>query len=205
MREKALPESPIYVQGMVKDVTAIHTGYPDFLNKNVRKNIFHRDANPFLSPVFKWVGSKKEQDEIIHQKEPCIIMATSGMMTGGSSVEYFKQLAENPKNAILFVCYQGEGSLGRRIQQGEKEILLPGMGKPEIIKVLMNVTTIAGLTGHAGRNELTRFVYNLDPKPKKIIVNHGESSKCLELASTLHKLNRVETVAPKNLECIRLR
>jgi KH/beta-lactamase-domain protein len=205
MREKALAESPIYVQGMVKDVTAIHTGYPDFLNKNVRKNIFHRDANPFLSPVFKWVGSKKEQEEIIHQKEPCIIMATSGMMTGGSSVEYFKQLAENPKNAILFVCYQGEGSLGRRIQQGEKEILMPGAGRPEMVKVLMNVTTIAGLTGHAGRNELTRFIYNLDPKPKKIIVNHGESSKCLELASTLHKLNRIETVAPKNLECVRLR
>ncbi len=204
VREGMLSEIPIFVQGMVKDVTAIHTGYPDFLNKNVRKNIFHRDANPFLSPIFRWVGSKKEQDEIIHQKDPCIIMATSGMMTGGASVEYFKQLSENPKNAILFVCYQGEGSLGRRIQQGDKEILFPGM-KAETVKVKMSVNTIAGLTGHAGRNELTRFIYNLDPKPKKIIVNHGESSKCLELASTLHKLNRVETVAPKNLECVRLR
>lgn len=205
VREGALEKIPIYVQGMVWDVTAIHTGYPDFLNKNVRKNIFHRDENPFLSDIFKWVGSKKEQDEVIESKGPCIIMATSGMMTGGSSVEYFKSLCENAKNSILFVCYQGEGSLGRRIQNGEKEILLsPGI-KTESFKINMEVNTIAGLTGHAGRNELTRFVYNLDPKPKKIIINHGESSKCLELASTLHKLNRVETVAPKNLEAIRLR
>ena len=201
---KELYNIPIYVQGMVWDITAIHTGYPDFLNKNVRKNIFHRDENPFLSDVFKWVGSKKEQDYAIEEAGPCIIMATSGMMTGGSSVEYFKRLSDNPKNSILFVCYQGEGSLGRRIQSGEKEILLAN-GKAEMFKINMEVNTIAGLTGHAGRNELTRFVYNLDPKPKKIIVMHGESSKCLGLASSLHKLNRIETVAPKNLECVRLR
>lgn len=205
VREGALEKVPIYVQGMVWDITAIHTGYPDFLNKNVRKNIFHRDENPFLSDVFKWVGSKKEQDEAIEKSGPCVIMATSGMMTGGSSVEYFKRLADNPKNAILFVCYQGEGSLGRRIQNGEKEILLADGTRAESIGVKMDVNTIAGLTGHAGRNELTRFIYNLDPKPKKIIVNHGESSKCLGLASSLHKLNRVETIAPKNLEAVRLR
>lgn len=205
VREGALDKIPIFVQGMVWDVTAIHTGYPDFLNKNVRKNIFHRDANPFLSPIFKWVGSRKEQEQIIEEGKPCVIMATSGMMTGGSSVEYFKKLADNPKNSMVFVCYQGEGSLGRRIQNGEKDIIIPGGIKAETVKVNLEVNTIAGLTGHAGRNELTRFIYNLDPKPKKIIVNHGESSKCLELASTLHKLNRVETVAPKNLECVRLR
>ena len=205
VREGLLSDVPIYVQGMVWDITAIHTGYPDFLNRNVRKNIFHRDANPFLNKCFKWVGSKKEQDFAIEEAGPCVIMATSGMMTGGSSVEYFKRLCDNDKNSILFVCYQGEGSLGRRIQNGEKDIIIPIGIKTDSFKVKMEVNTIAGLTGHAGRNELTRFIYNLNPKPKKIIVNHGESSKCLELASTLHKLNRIETVAPKNLEAVRLR
>lgn len=205
VREGALDKIPIYVQGMVWDITAIHTGYPDFLNRNVRKSIFHKDENPFLSDCFKWVGSKKEQDFAIEESGPCVIMSTSGMMTGGASVEYFKRLCDNAKNSILFVCYQGEGSLGRRIQNGEKEMLLASGIKAETFKVSMEVNTIAGLTGHAGRNELTRFIYNLDPKPKKIIVNHGESSKCLELASSLHKLNRVETVAPKNLEAVRLR
>lgn len=205
MREGALEKIPIYLQGLVWDVTAIHTGYPDFLNRNIRKNIFHKDENPFLSDVFKWVGSKKEQDFVLEEAGPCIIMATSGMMTGGASVEYFKRLADNPKNTLVFSCYQGEGSLGRKIQSGEKEFVMPTGGKPDIIKVNMEINTITGLTGHAGRNELTRFIYNLEPKPKKVIVMHGESSKCLDLASSLHKLNRVETTAPKNLEAVRLK
>ncbi|GAG15833.1 unnamed protein product, partial [marine sediment metagenome] len=187
------------------DVTAIHTAYPDFLNRNVRKSIFHRDANPFLSEIFKKVAGRKEQEEVLEEKGPCIIMATSGMMTGGASVEYFKRLADNKRNGILFVGYQGQGSLGRKVQDGEKEIMMPKMEGVETIKVEMEVKTIAGLTGHAGRNELLRFIYNLNPRPKKIIINHGESSKCLELASTMHKNYRVETNAPKNLETVRLR
>jgi len=203
IREGLLEKIPIYIQGMVWDVTAIHTTYPDFLNNNVRKAIFHKDRNPFLSDVFKKVGSIKEQQEIIEEKGACVILATAGMMNAGASVEYFKQLADNAKNSLIFVCYQGEGSLGRRIQQGEREIQFNG--EREIVKVKMNVHTISALTGHAGRNELTRFVYNLNPRPKRIIINHGESSKCLDLASTLHKLNKVETNAPKNLESVRIK
>ena len=69
----------------------------------------------------------------------------------------------------------------------------------------MEVIIIEGLSGHSSRNELTRFVYNLEPRPKKIIIVHGESSRCLDLASSLHKLNKIETNAPKNLEAIRIR
>ena len=205
IRNKLIDKIPVYIQGMVWDVTAIHTAYPDFLNNEVRKAIFHHDQNPFLSDFFLRVGSKKEQDKIIEEEGPCIILATSGMMTAGASVEYFKQLADNPKNSLVFVCYQGEGSLGRTIQQGEKEIMMNTGGKPEMVNVKMNIYSIPGLTGHSGRNELIRFVHNLEPKPKKIIINHGESSKCLELASALHKLNKIETNAPKNLESIRIR
>ena len=61
------------------------------------------------------------------------------------------------------------------------------------------------MSGHAGRNELLRFINTLDPQPKRIIVNHGENSRCLELASTLHKLIKIETNAPKNLEAIRIK
>jgi len=206
MREGKIEKQPIYIQGLVWDVTAIHTAYPDYLNRNVRKSIFHRDANPFLSDVFKQVAGRKEQEAVLEEKGPCIIMATSGMMTAGASVEYFKKLADNKRNGLLFVCYQGEGSLGRKIQSGDKGIMIPKMdGGVETIKVEMEIKTISGLTGHAGRNELLRFVYNLNPRPKKIIINHGESSKCLELASTMHKNYRVETNAPRNLETIRLR
>lgn len=206
IREGKMKEIPVYVQGMVWDITGIHTAYPDFLNNEVKKAIFHQDRNPFLSPIFKRVGSAKERKQIIEEKGPGVILATSGMMQGGASVEFFRQMAENPKNTIIFVSYLGEGSLGRRVQSGEKQFTLENEnGKPERVEVKMEVYTVEGFSGHAGRNELTKYIYNLDPRPKKVIIIHGENSRCLDLASTLHKMGRIETTAPKNLEAVRIR
>ena len=195
----------IYVQGMVWDVTAIHTTYPDFFNNKVKRNIFHKDHNPFLSDIFKKVAGHKEMKEVIEEKGPCIIMATSGMLVGGPSVEYFKALAGNPKNSLIITCYQGEGSLGRRLQQGEKVIRFQKGEKIEEVPVKMSIHTISGFSGHSSRKQLIQFVYNLDPKPKRIIVNHGDSNKCLDLSSSLHKIHGIETNAPKLLEAIRIR
>ncbi|MBS3154976.1 beta-CASP ribonuclease aCPSF1 [Candidatus Woesearchaeota archaeon] len=205
IKDGKLETLPIYIQGMVWDVTAIHTAYPDFFNIKVKKQIFHQDHNPFLSEVFKKVGSQKEMEQVITDGGPCIIMATSGMMTGGSSVEYFKKLADNKNNTLIFTCYQGEGSLGRRLEHGEKQINVGSNDRPEIVDVKMEVLSIKGFSGHSNRDQLMNFVYRLDPKPKKIIVVHGESSKCLDLASSIHKTYRIETNAPKNLEAIRLK
>lgn len=202
IREKRMPKIPIYLQGMVWDVTAIHTAYPDFLSSQLKRQIFHKDNNPFLSDVFKQVGSYKEQQKLLEQEGPCIIIATSGMLTGGPSVAYFKALAEDKKNSIVFVNYQGEGSLGRLVQSGEKQVKVNG---DESIKVNIEIHTLPHFSGHSDRNQLINFVKKLEPQPKKIIIVHGENSRCLDLASSLHKILRVETIAPKNLETLRIR
>ena len=203
IRNGRIEKVPVFIDGSVWDITAIHTAYPEFLNSIVRKQIFHKDQNPFLSDIFQRVGSQKERTKVIEDTGSCIILATSGMLVGGPSVQYLKQLADNPKNSLLFVCYQGEGSLGRRVQRGEKEMSVDG--SKEITQIKMEINTIEGFTGHSGRKELLNFVYRCDPKPKRVIVNHGESSRCLDLASSIHKLNRIETSAPRNLEVIRLK
>jgi len=203
IRNGNIEKVPVFIDGSVWDITAIHTAYPEFLNSNIRKLIFHKNLNPFLSDIFKRVGSQKERKEVIEDTSSCIILATSGMLVGGPSVQYLKQLADNPKNTMLFVCYQGEGSLGRRIQRGEREMSVDG--SKEITQVKMEVDTIEGFTGHSGRKQLLNFVYRCDPKPKKVIINHGENSRCLDLASSIHKLNRIETSAPRNLEAIRIK
>lgn len=206
IKEGAIKEIPVYIDGMVWDVTAIHTAYPEYLNNNVRKLIFHRDHNPFLNPIFKRVGSAKERQQIIEEEGPCVILATSGMLIGGPSVEYLKSLCENKRNTLLFVSYQGQGSLGRRIQSGEKEFMFPGpMNKTEVFEVKLEVKTAEGFSGHSDRNELMRFVQNCTPRPRKVIINHGESSRCLDLASSIHKAFRIETVCPRNLEAVRIK
>ncbi|MEK6862510.1 MAG: beta-CASP ribonuclease aCPSF1 [Nanoarchaeota archaeon] len=205
IRTGQMERFPIYVHGMVWDVTAIHTAYPDYLNNNLRRTIFHKDQNPFMSDIFFKVGSKKEQDQIMEEAGPCVIIATAGMLNAGASLDYFKRIAGDPKSAVIFVSYLGEGTIGRRVQNGEKELQMMDNDRPEMVKVNLGVHTLSALTGHAGRNELVRFIYSLNPKPKRVIVNHGESSKCLDLASSLHKMAKIETSAPKNLETIRIR
>ena len=204
VREKRIEKTPVYIDGLVWDVTAIHTAYPEYLNNQIRRLIFHKDQNPFLSDIFKRVGSQKERMEVVEEKGPCVILATSGMLVGGPSVEYLKHLSDNKKNSLVFVCYQGEGGLGRRIQRGEREFSNPD-NKNELIKINMEVHTVEGFTGHSGRKQLMNFMFRCDPKPKKVIVNHGENSRCLDLASSLHKQYRVETSAPRNLETVRIR
>jgi KH/beta-lactamase-domain protein len=203
MRAGQLPQVPIYVDGMIWDVTAIHTAYPNFLSLGVKSQIF-QDKNPFASEVFRRVGSAQERQEVVGGG-PCVVLATSGMLVGGASVEYLREFADSKKNSIVFVCYQGIGSLGRQIQDGAKEVRFQVENREEVAQVNMEVATIDGLTAHSGRNQLLAFVNNSQPKPKRIIINHGEQSKCLDLASTLYQLHRTETSAPRNLETIRLK
>ena len=198
-----IPPIPVYVDGMIWDINAIHTAYPDFLSANVKNQVF-QDNNPFLSDIFKRIGSSIERKEVI-EGGPSIIIATSGMLNGGSSVEYFRHFANNPNNLIIFGCFQAIGSLGRQVKDGATEVNLGKDYGNETVNVKMKVETMYGLSAHSGRGELIQYVSRMIPKPKKIILNHGEVSKCLDLASSLYKLNRVETTVPKNLETIRLK
>lgn len=204
IRNKEIEKIPVYIDGMVWDVTAIHTAYPEFLNSTVRRQIFHKDQNPFLAECFKRIGSKKERIEVIEYEGPCVIIATSGMLVGGPSVEYLRNLADNPKNALIFSCYQGEGSLGQRIQRGEREIVFQEGLKQEVVHIRMDVYKLE-ITAHSDRKQLMNFAYKCNPKPKKIIVLHGENSRCLDLASSLHKMNKIETNAPRDLDTLRVK
>lgn len=204
VQNKELEPVPIYIDGMVWDVTAIYTAYPEFMNANVRKMIFHKDHNPFLSPMLKRIGSSKERKELCLRKEPCVIIATSGMLVGGPSVQYLQMLADDPKHSLVFSCYQGEGTLGRKIQGGQREIHMKDGNKVHTVPIKMEVHRIE-VSAHAGRRQLMNFVSHCNPRPKRVIVNHGEAGRCIDLASSIHKEFRMETQCPKNLETIRLR
>jgi KH/beta-lactamase-domain protein len=203
MKKELIPKVPIYIDGMIWDINAIHTAYPDFLNSTIRQQIFQGE-NPFVSDTFQRVGSPTERKEVI-EGGPCIVLATSGMLVGGASVEYFREFASNRNNCILFVCYQGAGSLGRLVQEGLKELEMQNDGMKERVEVKLEVFTLYGFTSHSGRNELLAFMNRCSPRPKRVIINHGEQSKCLDLASTIYKLNHCETNTPRNLETLRLR
>ncbi len=173
MDEGKIPETPVYVEGMINEVTAIHTAYPDLLSSEIR-SLINEGRNPFLHKEFKVVETGKARVEIVDSDEPAIILATSGMLTGGPAVEYFKIMAPDPKNTILFVNYQVEGTLGRKVKDGVKNVNLIVENKLETITINMEVEAIEGFSGHSDQNQLLAYLDRLTPKPKKIVLNHGE-------------------------------
>lgn len=203
MRTGKIPRVPIYIDGMIWHINAIHTAYPDFLSNALKANIF-ADKNPFTSEIFSQVGSPRERRQVI-EGGPCIILATSGMLVGGSAVEYLREFASSPNNGLCLSCYQPAGGVGRQIKEGAKAVKFEVDGKMELVEINLKVISIDGFSGHSSRNELMAFVSNINPRPRRIIINHGEQSKCLDLASSIYKAQRLETTVPKNLETVRLR
>ncbi|RLE47353.1 MAG: beta-CASP ribonuclease aCPSF1 [Candidatus Methanomethylicota archaeon] len=203
IREKRIPGIPVYLDGMIYEATAIHTAYPEYLNAQLRDLIFYHGINPFISENFVRVDSASKREEVISESSPSVIIATSGMLNGGPVMEYFKNLASNEKNTIIFVGYQAEGTLGRKIQKGWKEVPFPVNGRREVVEVKMRVETVDGFSGHSDRRQLMNYIKYLNPKPEKVATVHGDEGKCIELASSIYKTYRIETRAPLNLETIR--
>ncbi|HKM14131.1 MAG TPA: MBL fold metallo-hydrolase RNA specificity domain-containing protein, partial [Candidatus Methanomethylophilaceae archaeon] len=205
MRTGKIPAQKVYLDGMIWEATAIHTAYPEYLNTQLRTKILQQDENPFLSPIFNRVETHSMREEICHSPDPCIVLATSGMMSGGPVLEYFREWADNEKNWLLFVGYQSEGSIGRTIQRGRNDITMTHRGRSINLKVKMNRETIDGFSGHSDRKQLMKYIATMEPRPDRIVIGHGEDRKCADLASSIYKKFGIETKAPQNLETIRLR
>src|SRR3989338_3215200 len=142
---------PIYMDGMSKEASAIHTVYPEYLRRNIQRRILQNDS-PFDKPMFNRVVHSERQS-IAEDDDPCIILAPSGMLSGGPSVEFLRMLAPEPKNALIFVGYQAALSLGRRVQNGEREVpMLNTANKVDVVKVNLSVHTVDGFSGHADRS-----------------------------------------------------
>ncbi|MGD8506613.1 MAG: beta-CASP ribonuclease aCPSF1 [Candidatus Bathyarchaeota archaeon] len=205
MKRGLIREAPVFIEGMISEATAIHTAYPEHLAREVRNSILHEGVNPFQSDYFTIVEHPSARQEII-EGEPCIVIATSGMLEGGPVIEYFKSLAQDERNTIIFVSYQIEGTLGRRVQKGATEApMFSSEGKMEILRVNLRVESIEGFSGHSDRRQLFNYIRRVAPKLDRIIVCHGERAKCLNMLNIFRKTYKTEVIAPSILETIKLR
>jgi hypothetical protein len=204
MRRGLMKEAPVFIEGMISEATAIHTAYPEYLGREVRHSILHEGINPFQSDYFTIVEHPNVRQEII-DGEPCIIMATSGMLEGGPVIEYFKSLAESELNTIIFVSYQIEGTLGRRVKKGLTDVtMMNSEGKMDVIKVGLRAESIEGFSGHSDRRQIINYIVQLMPKPERVVVCHGERAKCLSIANFIQRRCEVQTLVPSVLETFRL-
>ena len=204
MKRGLMKEAPVFIEGMISEATAIHTAYPEYLGREVRHSILHEEVNPFQSDYFTIVEHPSVRQSII-EGEPCIVLATSGMLEGGPVVEYFKNWASDESNTIIFVSYQIEGTMGKRIQKGVNEVaMMDNDGKIVVVQVKMQTESIAGFSGHSDRRQLINYLTHLKPKPERIFVCHGEKSKIMNMADFLDRKIGISTIVPSILETFRL-
>lgn len=204
MEDGSLTEVPVYIEGMISEATGIHTAYPDYLSSELKDQILREGVNPFESDFFTVVKQHDLRDEIV-EGGPCIIMATAGMMEGGPVMEYFKRLAPDPENGLLFVSYQVAGTKGNRIQGGMRSIQIYNRdGKMSITNIGLTTHTISGFSGHSDRNQLVNYVRKMRPTPRRVFMVHGEESKCQNMARTISRFRGVRAHSPDLLETFRL-
>ncbi|ALG81585.1 beta-CASP ribonuclease aCPSF1 [Halanaeroarchaeum sulfurireducens] len=205
MREGKIPEMPVHLDGMILEATAIHTTYPEYLRDDLRDQIFHEDANPFLADAFNQIDGGEDERMDVAEDEQSIILSTSGMVTGGPIMSWLEHIGPDPKSTMVFVGYQAQGTLGRRIQNGWDEIPISNDGgRADRLTLKVDVETVDGFSGHADRQGLMDFVETMNPRPEKVLCVHGDERSTQELSSALYHEYNIRTFAPKNLETFRL-
>jgi hypothetical protein len=204
MRNKVLTEAPVFLEGMISEATAIHVSYADYLARDLRVKMLEQGINPFVSEYFTPIEHPSNREEALREG-PAVIMATSGMLEGGPVLQYFESVAPSDRNKILFVSYQVQGTLGRRVLDGSHQASLLGdNGKIKIVDVNCQVQKVEGFSGHSDYNQIIRFIGKMRPKLQQVIVNHGDKRKLENLAYVIQRIYRVPTLRPAVQEAIRL-
>ncbi|MSV26690.1 MAG: beta-CASP ribonuclease aCPSF1 [Nitrosarchaeum sp.] len=205
MKSGEMVEAPVFTEGMISEASAIHEAYPEYLARELKQKIMETDDNPFDSEYFTNIEHSDTREEPLRDNSPCIILATSGMLEGGPVLEYFKNIAPDKKNKVLFVSYQVNGTMGRRVLDGSKQVTMLGKeGKVEVVTINCSVEKLDGFSGHSDYNQLMSFVQRLRPKLRRVLVNHGERRKSENLAMNIRRMFRVPAHYPQVQEAIKL-
>ncbi len=179
--EDKIPHMSVFLDSpMASSITKVFQKHRELYDKEMIEYIRHNES-PFNFPGLKMAGTTDESKAINSVKESSIIIAGSGMCTGGRVKHHLVNNISNPKNTIMFVGYQAIGTLGRRIVDGEKQVRILGQEYP----VEAGIVKVGGFSSHADKNELLQWLKCLNKPPKKVFVVHGESDSALAFADFL--------------------
>lgn len=201
MREQKIPNVPIYIDSpLAISATEIFSRHPECFDVEMRQMLFS-GKDPFDFPEVIYTKTADESRQINNLPGGALIISASGMAEAGRIKHHLKHNLWRPESTVLFVGYQAEGTLGRRIKDGAKKVKLFS----EEIMVRARVETIDGFSAHADRSELIAWVSKFRKKPKQVILVHGEEDVLTEFSATMEKELGVATYIPNYLETVELR
>lgn len=195
-RAKKIPYVVTFLDSpMAVEITKVFEQFEEYFERWT-SNLIGENGSPFNFPGLKLAESVEASKAINLIKGSVIIMAGSGMITGGRIKHHLAREITRPESTLLFVGYQAAGTLGRQILDGVSPVRILGQQYPVRIKV----EKIDGFSGHAGMNDLQRWLNNFKSLPKHVFLTHGEEGSISSLENYLNSKGGWQVSAPKYLE-----
>ncbi|KND51626.1 MAG: metallo-beta-lactamase family protein [Parcubacteria bacterium C7867-003] len=192
VEEKKIPSVPVFLDSPLGlKVTDIYKHYSGNFNQDVKKEISSGD-NIFNFPKLTIIHGRDESENIVKTLGPKIIIAGSGMSSGGRVVGHEMHFLPDPNNTVLLMGYQAVGTLGRRIQDKPKEVEING----SLIPVRARIEMISGYSSHKDSDGIVNMVADVADKVKKVFVVMGEPKSSIFLVQRLRDELEVDAVYP---------
>jgi metallo-beta-lactamase family protein len=188
-----IPHLVVFVDSpMAASVTEVFNHHPELFDKEAA-DFFHRNGSPFDFPNLRLVKTVDESKTINYIKGTVVVIAGSGMCTGGRIKHHLVYNISRPESTILFVGYQAEGTLGRQIVEGSKAVRILG----QTHRVRAKIVQMGGFSAHADRDDLLRWLSGFQKPPSRLFVTHGEPQTALSFADLVTKTKKWPTTVPQ--------
>ena len=192
LRQGRIPRLPVFLDSpMATDVTDVFLRHPECLDEETTR-LFRSGKSPFQFPGLRYVRTQAESKALNGLRRPAVIMAGSGMCTGGRIKHHLSHNISRPECTILFVGYQAEGTLGRQITTRPAEVRIFGRVYP----LKARVEQLHGFSGHADRSGLIRWLGHFRPPFPVLFLTHGAKTVALGLAASLREEKRFDVSVP---------
>ncbi|HUT63184.1 MAG TPA: MBL fold metallo-hydrolase [Anaerolineae bacterium] len=201
--EQKLPPIPVYIDSpLAINLTEVFGEHPECYDRETHRTFLENHENPFSFARLKYVQSVEESMMLNRDQTPHIVISASGMCEAGRILHHLRHKIHDKKNTILFVGYQAENTLGRRIIELAEKHKTEG-GDPPAVRFMRKeyplkaeVVQLNGFSGHADRNEITRFLTQSNLSIRRIALVHGESDSVHMLADHIKNLG-MNTFIPR--------
>ncbi len=197
---KRIPAVPVYLDSpMAIDALEVFRRHRECFDEQAW-NLINAGQSLFKFPELRLARSVEESKAINRVETPCVIMATSGMCTGGRIKHHLRRHLGTPECTILFVGFQAHGTLGRQILDGQPEVRIHGRKYP----VRANIERIYGFSAHADRAGLLHWLGQFQTPPEHLFLTHGEEHVALQFAETVRGQFSWQVTVPEYLQQVEL-
>ncbi|MDP9468317.1 MAG: MBL fold metallo-hydrolase, partial [Chloroflexota bacterium] len=210
VRTHRIPRLPLYLDSpMASRASDVYLRHPEDYDEETARLLRSGDS-PLVYPGEAYTNEVEQSKSIRAQPRPLMLVASSGMLTGGRIMHHLKDFLPDPACTLLFIGYQGEGTLGRHIQSGAKVARIDGDEYP----VRCRVRVISGFSAHADEHELDDWLGNFakvggtngaDGRPKRVFVVHGDPDAAQAFAARIQSELHLQAHVPSHLEMVQLR